>query len=142
MRPGYMAIASPHPWVDTSGFPVIVITFPVTSTVIELRAMTVATRRFALELKEPIGIVSDLSNIRAGDPEARSIYADFVRDVRNLPNSPVRATAVITPSTLQRSLLNLHSFLVGKTPYPVRAFPRRDEAMPWIRALLSTRRTE
>lgn len=104
--------------------------------------MTLAARRFALELKQPVGIVTDLSEIRAGDPEARTVYADFVRDMRNLPNKPVRATAVITRSTLQRSLLNLHSLLVGKTPYPLRGFPRREEAIPWIRALLSSTPSE
>jgi len=132
-----LSSTSPHPWVDTTRFPIIVIAFPLESSVNELRGM--AMRQFAAGFNEPVAVVTDLSQLRTGDPEARAIYVQFVRDMRTGAGNWVRATAVITQSTLQRSLLNLHEMLVGKTPYPLRAFSRREEAFPWIHAVLSSK---
>lgn len=131
-------IACPHPWVDVDRYPIVVIAFPAESTAMEVRSMTAAMRRFAANVDEPIAIVSDLSQIRSSDPETRSIYVEFVRDMRSVAGQWVRATAVVTQSAFQRTVLNLHSMLVGKTPYPVRGFACRAEAMPWLHARLGS----
>lgn len=128
---------APHPWVDVSRYPIVVVEFAAVSNVNDFRALTFALRRFAADLHEPIALVTDLSKIRSGDPESRNVYAEFVRDMRGPSGRWVRATAVITPNPIQRTIMNLHTLLVGKTPYPVRAFGTRDEAIPWVRARLS-----
>jgi len=131
-------VSPPHPWVDTSQYPIVIIEFPSGSPAAEVRAMTIALRRFASELTEPIALVSDLSRIRVSDPESRSIYVEFVRDMRKTAGHRVRGTAVVTNSGVQRTLMNLHAMLVGKTPYPVRGFATRAEALPWLRARLDS----
>lgn len=133
-----MTPVTPHPWVDLSHYPVVIIVFPGDSTATQVRVMTSKMRRFASELDEPVAIMSDLTDIRTSDPEVRSIYVEFVRDMRSVAGRWVRATAVITQSAFQRTVLNLHATLVGKTPYPVRGFASRAEAFPWLHARLGS----
>ncbi len=129
-----MVIRCAHPWVDTSKYPVVVLTFPETSSAAEVRALTFALRQFAAEITEPFALISDLSKIRGSDPDVRQVYVDFVKDMRAGASTWLRATAVVTGNPFQRTVLNLHALLVGKTPYPVRAFPNATEALPWLLA--------
>lgn len=115
-------------------------TFPDGAAASDVREMTQATRRFALELRDTIAVISDLSRVKTTDPETRKIYADFVRELRSEVGHRVRGIAVILRSPFQRAMLNLHFLLVGKTPYPVRAFSDRDEALPWLHARLGAAR--
>ena len=131
-------VPPPHPWVDTRLYPILVIEFPEVAPAADVRSMTIALRRFANELTESIALVSDLSRIRVSDPESRSIYVEFVRDMRKTAGHRVRGTAVITRSGVQRTIMNLHAMLVGQTPYPVRGFATRAEALPWLRARLGS----
>jgi hypothetical protein len=128
--------ASPHPWVDLHAYPIVVLAFPPVAGANEVLAMTIALRRFASELEEPIALISDLSAVVSPDPEGRKIYAEFVRDMRKVAGHRVRATALVTRNPLQRAMLNLHAILVGETPYPTRGFSSRGEAIPWLRARL------
>lgn len=132
-----MPIESPHPWVDTSNYPIVIVAFPSESTANDVQQLANAMRRFASTVREPIAIVTDLTLLRTGDPEARETYAGFVRDVRPTAGRWTRGTAVIIQSTLQRALFNVHTLLVGSTPYPVRAFGQREHALPWLQALLA-----
>lgn len=127
-------VVVPHPWVDTSRFPIVVVTFAPSATVYEMRALTVALRRFATGLNEPIGLISDLSEVRTQDPDARQVYAEFVREMRGVSGKWVRGTAVVTQNPFQRAVFNLHATLVGKTPYPVHAFSAFHQALPWLLA--------
>jgi hypothetical protein len=125
---------SPHPWVNLEQFPVVVITFPATSTANEAREMTNSMRQFSLNVNEPIGIVSDISNVLSTDFEVRTVYVDFVRDMKSVVGRWVRGIAVITHSSFQKTLMNLHESLIGSTPYPVRAYSYREHALPWLKA--------
>jgi hypothetical protein len=125
---------SPHPWVNLEQFPVVVITFPATSTANETREMTNAMRHFALNVNEPIVIMSDISNVLTTDSEVRNVYVNFVRDMKTVVGRWVRGTAVITHSTFQKTLMNLHESLIGNTPYPIRAYSHREHALPWLKA--------
>jgi hypothetical protein len=130
-------VSSPHPWVSIKIFPIVVITFPTESTVKDTLSMTNAMRHFSAGITEPIAIMSDLSGVRSSDPETRAIYVEFVRDMKRVAGQWVRGTAVISQSTLQRTILNLHAALVGSTPYPVRAFASQSQALPWLYARLT-----
>jgi len=139
VRFSLVTVESPHPLVDTRRFPIVVVSFTPSATAHEMRALTIALRRFATGLDEPIGVLSDLSAVRTPDPEARLIYAEFVREVRNVSGKWVRGIAVVTQNPFQRALSNLHATLVGKTPYPVQAFATVRQALPWLLAKVETR---
>jgi hypothetical protein len=136
MSASTVSTATPHPWVDLRLYPIVVIAFPAVAVVSEVLALTIALRRFAAELTEPIALIADLSELRSPDPEGRKVYSEFVRDMRAVAGHRVRAVALITRNPLQRALLNVHSMIVGTTPYPTRGFPSRDQAIPWLHARL------
>jgi hypothetical protein len=121
-----------------SQYPIVTFVFPTDATPAGVRGMILAMRRFAAELKEPIVLLVDISGVRAVDPDSRTIHVEFVRDMREVSGHLVRGVAVITRSAFQRALLNLHSLLVGKTPYPVRGFSERSNAIPWLNGRLGS----
>ena len=127
-----MPVPSPHPWVDVRRYPIVAIVFPLAPKTAEVSLLTLALRRFANELSEPIAIITDLSNLRVSDPDGRVAYTEFVKDMRTVSGKWTVATAVILKNPIQRAMLNLHAVMVGKTPYPVRSFPSTDEAVPWL----------
>jgi hypothetical protein len=135
-----VSVTPPHAWVDLSHYPVVILMFPASATAREVLVMTTAMRRFAADLSEPVAIVSDLSSVRSSDPEIRSVYVQFVRDMRGVAGRWVRAAAVITQSALQRTTLNIHEMLVGGTPYPVRGFATRSAAFAWLHTKLDLAR--
>lgn len=130
-------VESPHPWVDVSRYPVVVIAFPLNPSTAAVGTLTLALRRFAADLTESIGLITDLSNLRTTDPDARAIYTSFVRDMRAVSGRYIAATAVIAKHPIHRAMLNLHALMVGATPYPVRSFARVEDAYPWVQARLS-----
>lgn len=135
-----MPVTSPHPWVDVHRYPVITITFPLNPTTADVAQLTLDLRRFAGTLVEPIALITDLSNLRVSDPDARGVYTGFVRDMKAVSGKWICATAVVTQNPIQRAMLNLHALMVGGTPYPVRSFSTANDAYPWVSARLSVAR--
>lgn len=131
-----MSVGSPHPWVDTSRFPVVVITFPPVSGSADARELTVGLRSFAERLREPIALLNDLSQLRATDPDARAIHAQFVRSMRESARHQMRAVAVVMTNAFQRTMFDLHVTFLGMPPCPLRAFASRADAFAWLSAQL------
>jgi hypothetical protein len=119
-----------HAWIDASGAPLYVLTFPASTADEQLIACCEARETWAARVNYPVAWVVDLSAIRTATARQRQIFGKHLGRMERHNITYNQGAALIVPNAALRGIVTA-IFWIKPPRFHYRLFATRREGVEW-----------